>query len=565
MRNDLLKKGMVFGIIILFTGAGIIPPIMAVNEINNNIEQSEKSTTDWWPMFHHDLSHCGYSTANAPETNSVLWNYTAGNALFSSPAVVDGKIYIASFDFKLYCLNANTGEKIWDYTTDNVVFSSPAVANGKVYICSGDSKVYCLNAETGAKIWDYITNGFIYSSPAVANGKVYIATQNTQLYCLNAETGTLIWNCSLWPENFFSSPAIANGKVYIGTDAEKGKLHCLNAETGSKIWNYTTNDSVSSSPAIANGKVYVGSYDNEVYCLNAETGGKIWDYTTNGDIESSPAVANGKVYAGSVDDKFYCLNAETGAKIWDYAISTSSSPAIADGKIYFGSYNNKFYCLDADTGDNIWNYTTIGSIYSSPAIVDGKIYVGSTNNIVYCFGNQPPNPPIITGPHLGKINTEYMFTLGEITNPEGDQFYCLWDWGDGNTSGWLGPYTSGQTITAIHTWSEPSTYNVRLKVKDAYGAESDWSEPFTIYITSKILLIGFVQSAMNLGEECIVLNMSIALIIKLKPIDLKMYSSVQVLILNNELQGIIGSRFIAVLVYGLVLSEESFPIYYDPK
>jgi hypothetical protein len=167
--------------------------------------------------------------------------------------------------------------------------------------------------------------------------------------------------------------------------------------------------------------------------------------------------------------------------------------------------------------------------------------------------NQLPNPPLIDGPHCGKVNTNYTFTIGPITDPEGDQFYVLLDWGDGTTSGWLGPYPSDQTTTATHTWSEPGTYNIRLKAKDVYGAETNWSDPFIIYITSKVVLIGFVKNVVNQSQECAIFNMSIALIIKLKPMDLKMYSSVQVLLLNNESHGVMTSRFFAVVTWGLVL------------
>ena len=77
----------------------------------------------------------------------------------SSPAVVDGKVYVGSYDNKVYCLNAATGAFIWSYTTGDYVYSSPAVADGKVYVGSGDDKVYCLNAATGAFIWSYTTGG----------------------------------------------------------------------------------------------------------------------------------------------------------------------------------------------------------------------------------------------------------------------------------------------------------------------------------------------------------------------------------------------------------------------
>jgi len=61
---------------------------------------------DWWPMRGHDLNHTGYSTSTAPNTNNTIWNYTiwsvTGAQVYSSPAVVDGNVYVGSFDFKVY-------------------------------------------------------------------------------------------------------------------------------------------------------------------------------------------------------------------------------------------------------------------------------------------------------------------------------------------------------------------------------------------------------------------------------------------------------------------------------
>jgi len=95
----------------------------------------------WWPMFHHDLRHTGYSPSKAPNTNSTTWSYTTGGAVSSSLAVADGKLYVGSADNKVYCLNASTGAFIWSYTTGGRV-TSPAVADGRVYVGSADGKVY---------------------------------------------------------------------------------------------------------------------------------------------------------------------------------------------------------------------------------------------------------------------------------------------------------------------------------------------------------------------------------------------------------------------------------------
>ncbi|NIO11827.1 MAG: PQQ-binding-like beta-propeller repeat protein, partial [Deltaproteobacteria bacterium] len=51
---------------------------------------------DWWPMFRHDLSHTGSTTSMGPDTNNVLWTFPTGDMVYSSPAVVDSKVYVGS-------------------------------------------------------------------------------------------------------------------------------------------------------------------------------------------------------------------------------------------------------------------------------------------------------------------------------------------------------------------------------------------------------------------------------------------------------------------------------------
>jgi len=55
----------------------------------------------------------------------------------------------------------------------------------------------------------------------------------------------------------------------------------------------------------------------------------------------------------------------------------------------------------------------------------------------------------------------------------------MFDWGDGNNSGWLGPITLG---IAYKSWNSSGEYMLRLKAKDIYGYETPWSDPFTLTI-----------------------------------------------------------------------------------
>ena len=79
----------------------LLAVIMVATILSATVQAAE---TDWWPMFHHDLNHTGTSTSTGPIRNSTLWTYTTGNSVYSSPAVVDGFVYVGSYDKKVYCL-----------------------------------------------------------------------------------------------------------------------------------------------------------------------------------------------------------------------------------------------------------------------------------------------------------------------------------------------------------------------------------------------------------------------------------------------------------------------------
>ena len=66
--------------------------------------------------------------------------------MYSSPAVVDGVVYVGSNDDYVYALDARSGELRWRYETGGDVDSSPAVVDGVVYVGSEDDYVYALDA-----------------------------------------------------------------------------------------------------------------------------------------------------------------------------------------------------------------------------------------------------------------------------------------------------------------------------------------------------------------------------------------------------------------------------------
>ncbi|DAC72188.1 MAG TPA: hypothetical protein DSN98_06380, partial [Thermoplasmata archaeon] len=71
------------------------------------------------------------------------------------------------------------------------------------------------------------------------------------------------------------------------------------------------------------------------------------------------------------------------------------------------------------------------------------------------------------------------------TDPDGDDVYYQFDWGDNTISSWLGPYPSGQLIQASKSWSAPGGYQLKASAKDVDGKQSGWSLPLSIEMKNR--------------------------------------------------------------------------------
>jgi hypothetical protein len=117
--------------------------------------------------------------------------------------------------------------------------------------------------------------------------------------------------------------------------------------------------------------------------------------------------------------------------------------------------------------------------------------------------NEPPNTPDRpTGRATGKPGVSYLYS-SRSTDPEEQALFYQWDWGDGNVSEWIGPVASGLTTTITHSWSEQGTCAVRVKCRDLYNEESDWSEPLSVTMpkSTPIILPSFFAMFLKLFQQ----------------------------------------------------------------
>ena len=91
----------------------------------------------------------------------------------------------------------------------------------------------------------------------------------------------------------------------------------------------------------------------------------------------------------------------------------------------------------------------------------------------------PSKPSKPEGSNSGKSGNEYYYQTSSI-DPNGDNIFYLFDWGDTIEELWLGPYESETTISVSHIWDNNGEYIIKVKAKDEFGHESEWSESLDV-------------------------------------------------------------------------------------
>lgn len=212
-------------------------------------------------------------------TGTVLWKYRTEGRVRSSPAVVDGAVYVGSADGSIYAIELDTGRLRWRFDTEGrdlfsgdfgydrrTVQSSPAVVDGVVYVGARDGYLYAIDAASGRRRWSFNHEiSWVNSSPAVSGGIVYAGSSDGRfIHAVDVDTGEEIWRLET-PSIVWSSPAIVAGMLYVGDGA--GLIHAVDRLSGERRWSYRVGNRILSSPVPSNGILYFGSDDGGVYAL----------------------------------------------------------------------------------------------------------------------------------------------------------------------------------------------------------------------------------------------------------------------------------------------------------
>jgi outer membrane protein assembly factor BamB len=117
-------------------------------------------------------------------TTGRLWHFEKIRRSISTAAVADGLVYIADFSGFLHCLDAATGQPYWTHDVFAAVWGSPFVVDGKVYLGDEDGDVVVMQHGKEKKVLAEMNMGSaVYATVVPAHGALILNNRN-QLFSL---------------------------------------------------------------------------------------------------------------------------------------------------------------------------------------------------------------------------------------------------------------------------------------------------------------------------------------------------------------------------------------------
>ena len=253
---------------------------------------AEASPYQDWPMFLQNPARTAATvdpklSVSSASTLKLKFTFAAGGPIASSVSIVGTTAYFGSWDGYEYAVNTQTGALIWKQnlgtTTDpgcnpvnNGVTSSPAIVNGVLYVGGGGPYWYALDPTTGNILWKVYTGDnsqagahYNWSSPLIVGNYAYIGIAS---------------NCD--------NPLVQGQLLQVAiSGAQQGQIvnsysFVPNGEVGGGVWTTPTYDSATNTIFVSTGTLndHTQTQSQAIVALNATT----LQYRAPGSCRSRP-------------------------------------------------------------------------------------------------------------------------------------------------------------------------------------------------------------------------------------------------------------------------------------
>ncbi len=303
----------------------------------------------------------------------------------SSPAVADGTLYVAG-SHRFYAIDAVSGTPIWSVALVAPNWSSPAVANGIVYIATHSGTLYALDTATGKTLWSSKLGTTKPGSPTVSGGQVFIEDYSGDTYAFNARSGKLLWE-TVEPDDqaMYGAPVVTNGIVIF---PDLLNIHAYDVRTGLEIWECPYGSAYVVGSLTTDGQnVYV--FGKLITALDAKSGVPMWESVLPYENFGGGGVALEKshLYVFYQAENYSIFDTRSGdvqtiepESFTEYTYS----PTLANHVLYANN-NRGIVASDPKSGKQLWT-ASIDVAISSPVVSNGMVYVVGGDGSLYAYG-----------------------------------------------------------------------------------------------------------------------------------------------------------------------------------
>lgn len=339
--------------------------------------------------------------------------------------------------WKVFCLDKNTGRIVWERTAragvpkirrhpKSTQANSTMATDGKSVVAFfGSEGLYCYDfagrlrwkkdlglLDSGWFVmpsaqWGFASSPIIYRDTVVVQCDVLT---NPFIAALRLKDGSEIWRTPRDDVPTWSTPAIhqegeraqliVNGYRHIGG---------YDLRTGKELWRLQGGGDIPvPTPVVAHGLIFITNAHGRmapIYAIRASAAGAItlqgsesanshiaWSRPRDGGYMQTPLVYGDYLYICRDNGVLSCYEAKTGNRLYEERLGTgrtgfTASPVGADGKLYFTSEEGDIYVVQAGPQFRLLSVNPMGEIcMATPAISEGALFFRTQSHLVAIAG-----------------------------------------------------------------------------------------------------------------------------------------------------------------------------------
>ncbi len=271
------------------------------------------------------------------------------------------------------------------------IYATPVVEDGVIYLAGYSGDVVALSVATGRPLPDWgppvRLDGHIVATPAFDGTRLYVATDRGRVTVLEAATGRVAGPVLdvAGDHPIWGDPVLQGGTLYIA-DINR-TVHAIGVDSGEARWTQALDGGLAAPLALDRQVLLAGALDSRLYALDAEAGGSpLWSFEGDGWFWSRPLVAGDSIYAPTSRGTVYAIDRFSGVQRWSFASEGSqirTALVLVDGVLVALDKDGGIVGLAPSSGAVLWRGTIDGDVLADPLVRGSEIlYVTTDGDVV---------------------------------------------------------------------------------------------------------------------------------------------------------------------------------------